>query len=93
MTNEKTCDAEGCKQRKYLRHDYCDRHWVKREINERWDGWVAANDGFKPLPYLAVHPADWREMDFPLEFKGLPVRPLGLTLERAKEIREVIYAA
>lgn len=81
------CPIEKCKRLKYLRHDYCDRHWLVNEIIDRWDAYAECPDRLEPLKRLAVHPADWTVMGMPLHYSGLPVKVLGLKVEDALEMR------
>ena len=47
---------------------------IKR-IMIRWDRWF---DFGRSLKRLVVHPSDWRTMGLPIEYRGLPVKPLGI---------------
>lgn len=44
------------------------------DATDRWDQWIL----FGNPQRLVVHPDDWRVMDCPTEYEGLPVKPLGI---------------
>lgn len=74
----KLCGMSGCKKPPYLSHKLCERHYREKEITDRWDGWIKANEGFERLEHLAVHPDDWLYVGSPARHGDYHLKPLGI---------------
>ena len=54
---------------------FCAQCEIRERIKIRWDRRIDWNPRLKRL---TVHPADWMLMGYPMEYRGLPVKPLSI---------------
>jgi len=55
---------------------FCRDCEIRERIKVRWDRVVDWNPKLKRL---VVHPSDWKMMGYPLDYRALPVKPLGVS--------------